>query len=210
MKSVKPKKNRVLVLPIKRYLAKAMIYNEMNIFKILTNQEKQEWETFFNDKTGTCEIPCLYSRLGDLERNFTQAFKPYIDIILKEQTLIKPYNSTISYYTNRKNLPPHLKNYDLNNYSLLKIEIRVLGRKDKTEKLYPYPYDYLIKSINNSLDFWFKFFVFNQLDNRDKKSIEQTVSDLFILFNLKEIEYQKNALIRSYYRYKSKSKKVIQ
>lgn len=203
--SSKRKAKRFVLLPVMKYLAKIILYDESNISKILTSQEKKEWDFFYNDSTRTAKIPFLFMQLGVLEERMKGAFIPYIDEILHEKSLSNPDVFKISYCFKRKNLPEYLKNYDLKKFAFLEIEINV---SSKTNSRFiptkPNHYDYIINCINRGLDFGFKFFVYSQLNSRGNKTIEQVLNDIYTLFDLKETELKKNALIRSYYRYKSK------
>lgn len=208
-----PKKQitRFIILPLKKPLAKFLISDFRFLYALLSDEQRKQqdalYETYFLKSDGRKKRNLILlrkkepwlSKLGslfeDLQREIVNGAFMYmlpgyrIKVIFRED-----YRAV--YYTNRRNLPEHLKGYNQKKYSLVKFTFSVQPDEENRKGI---PH-----SLKNShLEFANNLFLFSLFKFIEKqKTIQHGIDIACEIIGLNENDIKKTTLKRYYFKWK--------
>ncbi len=193
---------RTILLPVKKHIAKAILFDRSNILKVLTEQEKENLKNL-KSEFNISLVPKIFFRIDSWKARYSNNLKSFLELIVKEP-FYKNFNPEISYYRNRRNLPGYLESYIKKGFSILKITTEVKKKQPHSIKnsfFCPTIQD-KIDLINSVLEMVFIEFLSGEIEmRRNDKTISEVVNYYYRIFNFQDTDLKKATLIKQHYRY---------
>lgn len=178
---------RFIIVPVKKYLANFLIYRD---WKLIQHSDPIH------------EIAIHFAYKEPFWQLIDTGFK-LVELLLSERVIKQNPIVSIGLYRNRRKLDPILKDYVEKGYSLIKINVKVLGSLNKVSNK-----KRIVKEIDEFNLLAASIFKNFCLDFIEGQSPKNALDYIFLLLKIQKKDLNKNSIIRYYNRKKIYGKNV--
>jgi hypothetical protein len=205
---------RILILPVKSYVAKVIMTDISKLLQLFSTEERLLIIKQFEDPN---------FKFNDTDNKFREYFDTLFLIQNEIQLIIKfrlfpffankylkknDFSSDFSYYKVKKNIPIHLSEFVVKGYKLIKVkctlaksEFKSFNAPDNIKQITA------INDLNFELELAIKDYFGLLIRLRNSTTINKRLSEIYDLFNLSDSDLKKETIIKHYHRNKNKLSK---
>jgi hypothetical protein len=215
-------KTRYFILPVRSYVAKVLIWNPTNIWKVVPPEERKyskgvniAWYSYLTNETELREKFKIYHVFLDLilfeTLRFQLIFKDNSNLFIEQNLYKKILTPCIFEYYNSVDLPEYLTEYIKKGFILIKVKYIVGNKKGTIQNskhgvelpTIQHKIEYLNDFLETAIKYRFSYFI----GIRGTKPIS-SIKNFYTIFDISEDELPYSTLVKFYQKNKQEIEQI--